>query len=265
MNLSKLLKIFKYLSVFCIAALLILLWEVFFKQNNSFLYTPTAISDKFLDLLNPESVEHQTSKEDDVLEKFKILQQELKNSEHKLMILKGENEALKKHLNLPNLNENFTYLTVKILAVNKSIYNNFAIAKAPTQYKVTPGAWVINSEGIVGKIESVDGGYLRIMLVTDFHFKIGVMSSGSRHRAVLSGRNSDILELSYAQDPNTFLKDELLVTSGDGTYPISDIAVAKIILSKDNNVVATSVVDFNKLDFVSIIVELPDLNFPATK
>ena len=247
MKLVQFFRFLKYFLILFVTVLLILLLQNFFQQNHSWVYTPVTKVHELLDSLNSKTSSFMILEQKTLADQHEELKQKLKNHEYKLAIIEGENKSLKKLLHLPNLNNNFNYVTAQILAVNNSIYNNFAIAKAPLEYNIMPGAWVVNSEGIVGKIISV---------VTDFNFKIGVISSASRHRAVLSGKNSDILELSYSKDSKAFLQEDILVTSGDGDYPISNIPVAKITLTNDNNFVATSLVNFNKLDFVSIIIDL---------
>ncbi len=255
MKLFQLIRVLKYFFILFVTVLLILLLQSSFKQYYSWIYYPITTIHKVLDLFNHQTRSPLIAKQENFVDQYESLKQELKNYQYKVTILEGENKSLRNLLDLRNLNDHFTYVTVQILAINNSIYNNFAIAKSPSEYNIIPGAWVVNSEGVVGKIASVEAGYLKIMLVTDFNFKIGVKSASSKHRAVLSGKNSDILELSYSKDHLSFSDGDILVTSGDGNYPISNIPVAKITLTQDNNVVATSLVNFNKLDFVSIIVD----------
>ena len=69
---------------------------------------------------------------------------------------------------------------------------------------------------MIGRIVDLGKNASRVLLTTDINSQIPVYFENSLHRAILVGKNSDLLELKFLKK-RVFLEDEeRLMTSGEG-------------------------------------------------
>ena len=127
---------------------------------------------------------------------------------------------------------------------------------------IRPEMPVVSSEGLVGRIERVNGRYCDVMLTIDPRSKVDVLTNLNRSRGILSGMGDEKTyhaRLSYLLRRDEVEEGELVVTSGRaGTFP-KELPVGRItaIDSQDfglyQNVTVTPLVDFSRLEEVYII------------
>ncbi len=128
--------------------------------------------------------------------------------------------------------------------------------------KIKPEMPVVSAEGLVGRIERVNGRFCDVMLAIDPRSKIDVLSQLNRSRGILSGVGSEkeyTAKISYLMRRDEVEEGELIVTSGRaGTFP-KELPVGRItsIDTRDlglyQSVTVTPVVDFSRLEEVYII------------
>ncbi len=127
---------------------------------------------------------------------------------------------------------------------------------------IRPEMPVVSSEGLVGRIERVNGRYCDVMLTIDPRSKVDILTNLNRSRGILTGIGDEKTyhaKLSYLLRRDEVEEGELVVTSGRaGTFP-KELPVGRItsIDSQDfglyQSVTVTPLVDFSRLEEVYII------------
>ncbi|MBO4351540.1 MAG: rod shape-determining protein MreC [Proteobacteria bacterium] len=127
---------------------------------------------------------------------------------------------------------------------------------------ILPEMPVVSSEGVVGRIERVEGKYCDVMLSVDPRSNIDVMTQLNRSRGILSGTGDDKkyeAKISYLLRRDEVEEGELIVTSGRaGTFP-KELPVGRVssINTKSfglyQEVTVEPIVDFSRLEEVYII------------
>lgn len=169
-----------------------------------------------------------------------------------LTIVQDENKQLRNLLNFFNSLE-LPHVSGRIISLNNDLYSNKAIVKLSKPHDVKAGDVVLNYQGLIGKIIEVNNDYAKILLITDFTSRLAVKSSQNSTKAILVGKNAKALELLYLLDHQEIEEGEILISADDSTINISDLPVAKMVRDKNGNLYPETLVDFSKLDFVSII------------
>ena len=127
---------------------------------------------------------------------------------------------------------------------------------------IEPEMPVVSAEGIVGRIERVDGKFCDVMLSVDPRSHIDVMTQINRSRGILTGTGDDrsyAATISYLLRRDAVELDELVVTSGRaGTFP-KELPVGRIVSIDTQSfglyqkVTVEPIVDFSRLEEVYII------------
>lgn len=143
------------------------------------------------------------------------------------------------------------YTMARLLSVSINAYSQTALIAAGSNDKVEVNQVVTSSDGVlIGKIIEVGSKYSKVMLVSDFNSRIPVITSISRERAILAGGKK--LSLLYFKDNHNITVGESLITSGDGTIYPYGIEVANITKADEEGILAKSLLDFTKVNFVII-------------
>ena len=69
---------------------------------------------------------------------------------------------------------------------------------------------------MIGRIVEIGRNASRVLLTTDINSQIPVYFENSLHRAILVGKNSDLLELKFLKKRVYLQDEERLMTSGEG-------------------------------------------------
>lgn len=168
------------------------------------------------------------------------------------LILKDENEELKKLLNI--VSQIPTEKTsAEVIFMNNSMYKNNIKVRLNNTDIVKQGNIAINHEGLVGRVIDVDGHYANIMLITDFASRVAVKSTQNSTKAILIGKNSKISELSYFEKHPEIDDGNLFVTLDDGNSFVSGVPVATVEKYHNGKFYTKPVVNFDKLNYISIL------------
>lgn len=171
----------------------------------------------------------------------------------KMKALKAENTILKKLLHHLDVPETQSY-TARVIAENGSAFANSLILylgeNAPL---IKAGYPVVNSSGMIGRIDMVSGKYARVTLVTDINSKIPVISRKSRDRGILIGSNTIKLKLIFTPLLAELHKGDILVTSGIGGGLPPDLPIARIQKVDIDSITAVPLFNPSELEIVKII------------
>ena len=115
---------------------------------------------------------------------------------------------------------------------------------------------VINERGLVGRIINVGSFSSRTLLINDINSSIPVTNLNQDIDAIIKGQSdSNLLKLKFIRENLNPKVGQILVTSGNaGIFP-KNIAVGKVYKIEKGEVFVKPFVNFNKLDFVSVVTE----------
>ncbi|MCM1323622.1 MAG: rod shape-determining protein MreC [Acetobacter sp.] len=178
----------------------------------------------------------------------------------KMRALKAENSLLKKllhHLDTPTTQS----YTARVIAESGSAFaNSLILYLGENAEQIKSGYAVVNTDGMIGRIDIVSGKYARVTLITDINSKIPVISQKSRDRGILVGGNTHELKLIFTPLLPELHKNDLLVTSGVGGGLPPDLPIARIQKVDVDTITALPLFTPSNLEIVKIIAYdvLPD-------
>ena len=174
-----------------------------------------------------------TSKEELVLENKYLREKVEESSLYRLKSekLEIENNILKQELSLlPSALED--YILVKVTADTQTHYNKSIIINAGMNMNIRKGDAALTYKGLIGSVIEVYEKYSRVLLISDINSRIPVRVGEKNIKAIITGNNTDKIELLYLKDNVVFKENDLVYTSGDGGYFNSGIPIG--IIKKEN-------------------------------
>ena len=97
-----------------------------------------------------------------------------------------------------------------------------------------------------------------MLLVSDVNARIPVILSKSSWPGVAAGRNTGYLQLEFLPKEAKPSVGELVQTSGHGGILPAGIAVGRVVLAQQDNVLIEPIVDLRRLSYVSILLRGKD-------
>jgi rod shape-determining protein MreC len=132
---------------------------------------------------------------------------------------------------------------------------------------ITSGDIVLSTKGVFGKVIYNDKGNISILLITHINSRIPVISTKSRKKAILFGKNCDFLKIKYVKDENEeedeksvfqkekakFIEGEILETIDTCGFFLKSCPVAKIEKDSNGNMQAKWICSGEQSSFVTIV------------
>lgn len=176
----------------------------------------------------------------DAADKVRALEkenQQLREWKELALALAERQERYEKLLNIPRENLGQSQaggpsVTARLILDPGGPFKRTLLANAGADHGVKVGYVAVNENGLIGRVISVGRRSARVLLLDDYNSRVPVMGETSRARAMLIGqaaqkprldqgpaRLSDP-RLNYVVGQGGFLRNERVVTSGDGgIYP----------------------------------------------
>ena len=166
--------------------------------------------------------------------------------------LEIENNILRKELSLlPPVLENYVF--VKVTADTQTRYNKTVIVSAGNNMDIRKGDAALTSKGLIGSIIEVYEKYSRVLLINDINSNIPVRVGEKNIKAIISGNNTDKIDLLYSKENLTFEEEDIVYTSGDGGYFNPGIPIG--ILRKENNTIYIDPLnDLSQIQYINIYI-----------
>ena len=194
------------------------------------------------------------SKEELALENKSLKQKIEESSLYRLKSekLEIENNILKQELSLlPAVLED--YILVKVTADTQTHYNKSIIISAGKNMNIRKGDAALTYKGLIGSVIEVYENYSRVLLISDINSRIPVRVGEKNIKAIITGNNTDKIELLYLKDNVVFKENDLVYTSGDGGYFNSGIPIG-VIKKENNSVYIDSLNDLSEIQYINIYI-----------
>ncbi|MFV0625815.1 MAG: rod shape-determining protein MreC [Alphaproteobacteria bacterium] len=174
---------------------------------------------------------------------------ELKN---KIRALEIENALLSQLLNyIPP--PQATSVTVRIVATENDSFTNSVIAYTGDNPQIRSGQFVVNQDGVVGRIDDVGKNYSKIFLITDINSKIPVIVERNRIRGILVGDNTNLTKLVFTPIAADIKVGDRIISSGvAGVFP-PGIPIGKVVSIKKNNIRVKPFANIKSVEYVKVI------------
>ena len=177
---------------------------------------------------------------------------ELLMLKNQVRTLKAENKLLGQMLNYAPPPE-ATYITAKIVAEEGDGFSHSLIAYSENTSQVRKGQVVLGAQSVVGRVESVSGSYIRVLLFTDINSKVPVISERNRIRGILSGDNTTVPKLLFTATGADIKEGDMIVTSGvAGVFP-TGLPIGVVSKITKDAIAVETISDIERLESVKIV------------
>lgn len=155
----------------------------------------------------------------------------LKDLYTKSLNTKKENENLKSMLNyVDNFKNEYNYTTSKIYLEPKNSIINAVILNVGSKNNIKEGDLVLGiNKNVIGRVVNVGDTKAKVLLLSDVNSNIPARTVNTGEKFILSGTNSNFLEISHYNSKNPeIIDDDLVLTSGDSNIIPDGIPIGKI-------------------------------------
>ena len=167
-----------------------------------------------------------------------------------------ENEELKKLMNgVNNIPDN--YVTAKVISNSSGSYIKTITINVGTKHGLIIGNAVVNNWGMIGRVIEVGKNSARVLLITDINSQIPVYFEKSKHKAIVIGNNSDLLEIKYLKPRVKLFDKERIITSGEGGLLPRGLPVGlylKNLINDSNKIKVLPTRNWDIIDSLNVII-----------
>lgn len=145
------------------------------------------------------------------------------------------------------------FVTARVVGDSGSSYVRTMLLNAGLKDGIQKGQVAVTENGVVGRVAEVGQRSARILLLNDLNSRVPVMIEGTRHRAILSGDNSEMPRLEFLPGNAQVSPGDRILTSGHGGLFPPSLAIGVVASVTDGVVRVQPFVDFNRLELVSVV------------
>jgi rod shape-determining protein MreC len=178
----------------------------------------------------------------------------LKNELQRLQVEANETKRLKELLNYQDTQQTDS-VTVRVISSSSDAQSKILNINAGSRSGIKVGQVVVNKDGIIGKIVSVNEHSASIMSIFDTNSKIPVVFLESRTKCVAVGKelNDEFLDTLYLPKENAVIEEEGAITSGEGNIFPYGLKVGTIHKEGDK-IYIKAAVKWNAVEFAQVIL-----------
>ena len=196
--------------------------------------------------------------------RVKLAQYEIIESE--LETLREENSRLKDLLNYTDITDNYSYITSTVIGKSQGIWFSEFTVNAGRKDGVEENMAVVNSQGLVGRVNSVSANTCKVTAIIDSTSDISAMVERTRDygfaRGILNTDEKETLELYYLPSGFDLVPGDRIVTSGMSSIFPKSIVVGTVsevtrrsAEGTQSNAIIEPAVDFGHLEEVLVLIE----------
>ena len=166
--------------------------------------------------------------------------------------MQAENQSLRELLNV-KADPALVFVTARVISDAGGAFVKSVLLPVGAHDKVQKGNAVMSGHGLVGRVMEVGQSSSRVLLVTDLNSHIPVVLQGTRTKAILAGKNQDLMKLERLPPDSGMTVGTRVVTSGDGGQLPADLPVGTIVSVGADGVWVKPISDIDKLAYVQVV------------
>lgn len=166
--------------------------------------------------------------------------------------LEAENKSLRELLNVRS-EPALGYITARVISDPGGAFVKSFLLPVGSRDGVSKGDAVLSGHGLIGRVTEAGDRASRVLLVTDLNSRIPVIVQNTRTRAILAGKNTDILKLERLPLDGGISVGQRVVTSGDGGQLPPDIPIGTISEIGKAGVFVKPLSEVEKATYVQVI------------
>ena len=181
----------------------------------------------------------------------------LKIISNKMQLLYAENQELKKLLNLPN-EISYKFITTKIISKSNASFIRSVILMSGKKDNISIKSPVVDNNNLLGYISELGNNSSRVIALTDINTKIPAFVPNKNIKIIVSGNNSNFLEISNYLDISSLKSGDKVFSSGDGNMYPSGLFIGTIKIKLDGKIIVEPFSNLNDLNYVQVIDWKPE-------
>ena len=181
----------------------------------------------------------------------------LKIIENQIIVLKSENEELKKLLSISN-DIKYKFITAKIISKSNLSFIRSSILMSGKKDNILLSSPVIYNNTLLGYINEVGFNSSRVLSLTDINVKAPAVILGKDVKVILAGNNSKYLDILNYLDISSLKSGDKVFTSGDGNMYPAGLYIGKVKIKLNGSFVVEPAENLNNLNYVQIINWKPE-------
>lgn len=166
--------------------------------------------------------------------------------------MQAENKALKGLLNVKS-DPGLSFVTTRVVSDPGGSFVKSVLLPVGTNEKVRKGNAVMSGYGLIGRVTEVGTHSSRVLLISDLNSRIPVTIQNTRTRAILAGKNTDMLSLERLPIDSGLSVGQRIVTSGDGGQLPPEIPIGTIVSVSKDGVVVKPLSDISEISHVQVV------------
>lgn len=166
--------------------------------------------------------------------------------------LQAENQSFRELLNV-KADPALVFVTARIISDPGGAFVKSVLLPVGSSHNVGKGNAVMSGHGLIGRVVEAGIQSSRVLLITDLNSRIPVMVQNTRTRAILAGRNTDLLRLERLPIDSGLSVGQRVVTSGDGGQLPPDIPIGTIVEVGPEGVLVRPLTVIERVTYVQVI------------
>lgn len=166
--------------------------------------------------------------------------------------LQAENQSFRDLLNV-KADPDMKFVTARVISDPGGAFVKSFLIPVGSNDNVVKGSAVMSGQGLIGRVTELGSRSARVLLITDLNSRIPVVVQNTRTRAILTGRNGDLLKLDRLPIDSGLSVGARIVTSGDGGQLPPNIPVGTIESIGPDGVLVRPLSDIDTASYVQVI------------
>ncbi len=168
------------------------------------------------------------------------------------LTLQAENKSFRELLNV-KVDATVNYITARIISDSGTSFIRSILLPIGSKDNIKKGSAVMSGYGLVGRVIETGKNSSRALLITDLNSRIPVIIQNTRIKAILAGKNQDLLKLERLPSDSGVSLGSRIVTSGDGGQLPAEIPIGIIVKKGADGVWVKLLSDISKLTYVQVV------------
>lgn len=166
--------------------------------------------------------------------------------------MQAENKSLRELLNV-KADPSMSFVTARVISDAGGSFVKSVLLPAGKMEGVRKGSAVMSGHGLVGRVMETGDHAARVLLISDLNSRIPVVVQNTRIKAILAGKNKELLRLERLPPDSGMTVGARVITSGDGGQLPADLPIGEIVSSDANGVWVKPLSDITRMTYVQVI------------